>query len=121
MKPEIILETFHLELGENKSAKAKLFVYEFEDNGFFISYNQSLELSAYGRTQQEAKQRFIEEVFPDFCEHLIQLPEEQIYAELKRLGWKESPFFSQELSNAAYVDKEGILKNFNLPDNAEIK
>jgi len=122
MKPEIILETLHLKLGKKmKRAKANLFVYEFEDNGFFISYNQSLQLSAYGKTQAEAEKRFAEEVFPDFCEHLTELSEDQIFAELKKLGWKRSPFFKKELSNTAYVDREGILKNFNLPTETKVK
>ena len=122
MIPVIIHETFHLVLSKKqKKAKARLFVYQFEDNGFFISYNKSLELSAYGKTQEEAKKRFIEVVFPDFCEHLVELPENKIFDELNRLGWSRSPFFKKELSNTAYVDKAGILKNFNLPEGSEVK
>jgi predicted RNase H-like HicB family nuclease len=115
-------ETFSLELSKhNNKATANLLVYEFEDNGFFVSYNQSLELSSYGKTKEEAKRRFIKEVFPDFCKHLIELPEDKIYMEFKRLGWTQDPFFKKELSNSVCVDKEGILKNFNLPEGSEIE
>lgn len=122
MSSQIIHETLHLQLSRTKKyAKANLFVYEFEDNGFFVSYNKSLELSAYGKTKEEAKRMFTEVVFPDFCSNLVQLPESKIFAELKQLGWSRSPFFKKELSNVAHIDKEGILKNFNLPEGSEIE
>jgi hypothetical protein len=122
MIPKKKIETFYLELSKHtKKAKANLLVYEFEDNGFFVSYNKSLELSSYGKTKEEAKKRFIEVVFPDFCTNLVQLSESEIYAELKNLGWSRSHFFKKELSNSVYVDKEGILKNFNLPEGSEIE
>lgn len=121
MNSEVIRENFNLQSGENKRAKAYLFLYEFEDNGFFIVYNKSLELSAYGKTPEEAKKMFIDVVYPDFCENLAKLPETEIYKELKRLGWTHSAFLEKELSNVACVDKEGILRDFNLVEGVTIK
>lgn len=121
MNSEVIRENFNLQYGKNKRAKAYLFLYEFEDNGFFIVYNKSLELSAYGKTPEEAKKMFIDVVYPDFCENLAKLPEAEIYKELKRLGWTHSAFLEKELSNVACVDKEGILRDFNLVEGVTIK
>lgn len=122
MNSEVIRENFNLQPGKNKRAKAYLFLYEFEDNGFFIVYNKSLELSAYGKTPEEAKKMFIDVVYPDFCENLAKLPETEIYKELKRLGWTQhSAFLEKELSNVACVDKEGILRDFNLVEGVTIK
>ncbi len=121
MNQEVIHETFNLQLGKPKRAKANLFLYEFEDNGFFIVYNKSLELSAYGKTPEEAKKMFVEVVYHDFCENLTELSEGDIFKELKRLGWTQSPIFKKELSNTACVDKQGVLKDFNLAEGAIIK
>lgn len=121
MSQEVIHETFNLQLGKPKRAKTNLFLYEFEDNGFFIVYNKSLELSAYGKTPEEAKKMFVEVVYHDFCENLTELSEGDIFKELKRLGWTQSPIFKKELSNTACVDKQGVLKDFNLAEGAIIK
>lgn len=121
MSQEVIHETFNLQLEKPKRAKANLFLYEFEDNGFFIVYNKSLELSAYGKTPEEAKKMFVEVVYRDFCENLTELSEGDIFKELKRLGWTRSPIFKKELSNTACVDKQGVLKDFNLAEGAIIK
>lgn len=121
MSPEIIHETFYLKLGKQKKAQANHFLYTFEDNGFFVTYNKSLELSSYGKTEEEAKARFANIVFSDFCENLTELPEDKIFEEFNNLGWKRSPFFKKELSNTAHVDTAGVLRNFNLAEGAKIK
>jgi len=64
---------------------------------------------------------FVEIVYHDFCENLTELSEADIFEELKRLGWTRSTIFKKELSNTACVDKEGILKDFNLAEGAIIK
>lgn len=121
MSQEVIHETFNLQLGKHKGVKANLFLYEFEDNGFFIAYNKSLELSAYGKTPEEARKMFVEVVYRDFCVNLTELSEVDIYKELKRLGWARSTFFKKQLSNTACVDKKGVLRDFNLAEGATIK
>lgn len=118
---EVIHETIILQPGLHKRAKACLFLYEFEDNGFFIVYNKSLGLSAYGKTPEEAKKMFVEVVYQDFCENLTELTEAEIHKEFARLGWTYNPELKKGLSNTACVDKEGVLKDFNLPEGAAIK
>jgi hypothetical protein len=44
-----------------------------------------------------------------------------MYEELRKLGWVPNKIFKKKLSNQAYVDKDGILKNFNLSAETEIK
>ena len=64
---------------------------------------------------------FVKIVFKDFCENLTALTQINIYKELKRLGWIESPYFKKELSKTAHVDHDGILKEFNLSQETKIE
>src|SRR4051812_26203288 len=113
MNKELITETLNVKLRPNGRIKAKLSVFYFKEDDFIVLYSQSLELSAYGKTKEEAHERFANEVFPDFCNNLLDLPTAEIFAELKRLGWNRSLFHSKELSKTAHIDRKGILKHFN--------
>lgn len=121
MNNDIITEHLNLQIGQRKRVKAELFVFEFIDNEFIVLYNQSLQLSAYGRTKEEADYMFYKVVFPDFCKNLTSLPESKIYEELKKLGWIRNSMFKKELSKTAHIDREGVLKDFNLSDKTELK
>lgn len=101
-------------------AHAKLYVSEFSDNGYTIIFNQTLNLSAYGSTSIEAKKMFVEVVVHDFFENLFKLSESEIFSFLKKLGWKRSTILKRELSNTAKIDREGILRDFNLSDETQI-
>jgi hypothetical protein len=105
---------------KKKGGKARLYVVEFIDNGFMVAYNQSLNLSGYGKTSGEAKEMLFKEVLMDFFENLFQQTPTIIYETLHNLGWQRSPFFKQELSKTALIDREGILRNFNLPIETEM-
>ena len=79
-----------------------------------MSFLPSLNLTAYGDSKEKARKMLGDIVIKDFFENLLELPENQIYDELIRLGWERSKFFKQELSKSSHIDRTGILRNFNL-------
>ena len=104
-----------------KRGKGIIRLVEFEDNGHFIVYVPSLNLSAYGNNYDEALQMMSDIVIEDFFDNLLDQPENVIYNHLRILGWQQSQDGSGELSNQVHIDTEGILKNFNLPADTKIK
>ena len=104
---------------QGKNAKGTFTVHSFVEEGHFISYLPSLNLSAYGNTKEEATERLFKEVFDDYMKNVLNLKPERILKELFKLGWAKNPFFNKRLTNS-YIDKEGVLKNFNLPEETPI-
>jgi|GEM_PF-1261993 len=105
----------------HKRGKGILRLVEFQDNGHYIVYVPSLNLSAYGNTFDEAFQMMSDVVIEDFFENLLERPEKIVYDHLSNLGWHKSSTDSQGLSNSVHVDTEGILKNFNLSADTKIR
>lgn len=104
-----------------KKASGSVRMVGFKDNGFQMLYIPSFGISSYGETIEEAKQ-MMTETLDDFFNGLVSLPEKQFLEELDKMGWKRSVFFKKKFENIApYVDRDGILNNFNLPQNTEIK
>ncbi len=99
--------------------KAGLYTYDFKDNEHIITYIPSLNLSAYGSTVEEANER-LEEVLDDYFENLVELPERHASDELKKYGWSRDKIFKKKFEKSAYVDRDGILKNFNLSEDTKI-
>jgi len=96
-----------------KKVSLGLNVFEFNDNGYMVMYSAALNLSSYGESKEQVEEMF-KIVIKDFCENLLKLDEEQINKELKNLGWVRNSIFKKQYLNQVYVDKEGILQNFNL-------
>ncbi|GGE40649.1 hypothetical protein EV200_101761 [Pedobacter psychrotolerans] len=89
---------------------------DFEQDGFKIIYIPSLGISSYGNTYDEANEMMKDIVLKDFCHSLLEQPLSKAINDLKELGWDTSPFFRTELSNSAHIDKEGILREFELSE-----
>jgi len=106
---------------KDKRAEGYLYVVNFKDHEHYIAYAESLNLSGYGPTRQEAIDMLFKHVLDDFFDGLFDLPEDEIFKVLADFGWKRSPFFKKDLSKAAHVDTDGILKNFNLSEETEIE
>ncbi|WP_304064335.1 hypothetical protein [Pedobacter glucosidilyticus] len=104
-----------------KKINAKLKAIDLIDGNFHICYIPSLKLSAYGSTSSEAFKMMKNIVIPDFCETLMSQEKNKILSELKALGWSQSPFFKTELCKSAHIDKEGILRDFDLSENTELR
>ncbi len=93
----------------------------FDDHGHVIIYVPSLNISAYGDTFEEA-QEMLEVALDDFCETLYSLPEPQRTEELKKYGWNRNPLFKKKFEiSDSFVDKEGLLKNFELSDDTKVE
>lgn len=105
---------------KQKKGKGVFRLIQFEDNGHFIAYIPSLNLSGYGDTEEEAINMLGDIVFEDFFENLFEQPENVIFEHLKKFGWTKGAFFTKDLSNNVHIDKEGILKNFNLSSETKI-
>jgi len=91
----------------------------FMNEGFYINYIPSLNISGYGDTPIEAEDMAIESL-QDFFESLAKSDIQAGLKELEKLGWKKNFFFKKRLS-PTYVNKAGILKEFNLPEETEIR
>lgn len=103
------------------TAKGLLRVFEFQDHGHHVAYIPTLNLSSYGDTPEEASERLWSVVIPDFFAHLTELSQDDGTKELKKLGWFRNKFFHKRFQAGSYVDKDGILKNFNLPKETEVR
>lgn len=103
-----------------KSLKGNFNSIEFVDHGSYIVFLPSLNLSSYGDTPQEAQQ-MMETSLKDWVENMMSLKSEEVITELKKHGWQQSPFFPKQLSRTAYINKEGVLKDFELPQDTEVK
>ena len=106
---------------KKKSGKGRFKVVEFTDNGHFVTYIPSLNLSASGQNKEEARKMMGDLILKDFFENLLELPESRVYDELQVLGWKRNKFFKHDLSKDVHIDREGILKNFNLSEETKLE
>ncbi len=110
-----------LNLNFNKSiAKGTFLLHIFEDHGHFVGYMPSLNLTAYGDSPNEAGERLLKEVCDDYFRNLMALGRDGAERELAKLGWKKRPLFGKQFTSDCYVDKEGVLKNFNLPEETKV-
>lgn len=112
-------ETLKLNI-KQKRGKGIFRMIEFEDHGHTVVYIPSLNLSAYGNNLEEAHEMMANAVLEDFFEALLEQPEHIVFEVLGKLGWQKSPIFSKELSNNVHIDRNGLLKNFNLPQETKI-
>ena len=107
----------------HRKAKGKITVLYFLDNGIHVAFVPSLNLSAYGDSPKEATDMLFGVVMDDFMSNLTDLGIDGATNELKKLGWKSNRFFKKKFEAdpfGPYVDKEGILTNFNLPKETSI-
>ena len=80
-----------------------------KDEDFWVCISPSLNVSGYGRTPQEARQSF-EENIKTFCEDLQSLKTPKKQEILIALGWKQRKYAQKQFSKA-FVDEDGILQN----------
>jgi hypothetical protein len=95
----------------------KLNVLSGEQGEFWLCIIPSLNVSGYGKNEEEATESLKENIHT-FCEDLFSISQVQRNLELKKLGWEPNKFFRKKYSKA-YVDENGVLQNFNNP--AQVK
>lgn len=85
--------------------------FEGKEGDVFIVYTPSLEISGYGNTKEEAKKSFDFNI-SQFCEDLYLLNTKNRDTLLTDLGWSKVKYKNKNYSKA-YIDNEGVLKNFD--------
>lgn len=93
-------------------------VHSFVSDGYEFVYVPSLNLSGYGKTQEDARQ-MLNFCLKDFIKTLTDAGEAKAIDEIKSLGWKKHKFFNKY--NPPFVDKDGILREFNLSEETKIE
>jgi hypothetical protein len=113
MAPNLTLDQETIELSNN-TIHGKLAAFSGVQGEFVVAVIPSLNVSGYGRTEEEAAES-LKENLDTFFQDLFALPEANRFAELKDLGWERDPLFKNQIS-ISFVDEGGVLKNFDLPD-----
>lgn len=101
-----------------KQLDGNLKAHSFFSDGYEFVYIPSLNISGYGNTQEEAKE-MAKVCIKDFAETLFASGEKRAIEEIKNLGWKKDKYFNK--FNAPFVDKNGILREFNLSEETKIE
>ena len=89
-----------------------------QDGDYIVAILPALNISGYGKDMKEANEMLLEGV-NDFFESLINLKQEAIEVELGKYGWKQG-LFKKRFENKAFVDENGILKDFELPKDTPV-
>ena len=105
----------------SREVKMGIWVFGFKDNDSHIAFVPSLNLTAYGATEKEAFDMLFEDVIQDFMKNILDIQESDVTKELNKYGWQRSRYFKKKFYNTPFIDKQGILKNFNLPDETPVK
>ena len=103
-----------------RSVKGEFKVFKMTDNGFRIVFIPALNLSGYGKDEDEAFD-LLKFSIDEYFNSLFKLKIDRIQNELGLLGWKQDRLHHKRFHNVTFVDKQGILKNFNLPAETHIE
>lgn len=98
--------------------KGDLNVFSGASGEFIVSIIPSMDVSGYGKSENEA----IEDLKYNlniFLEDLFKLSVSQRSIYLKDLGWDIDTFFKKKYSTI-FIDNNGILQNFDKPEEVKI-
>lgn len=90
-----------------------------EEGKHLILYLPALEISAYGDNYQEAH-GMLKEALDDCFGQLIKLSDDEIHAELKKLGWNKKKHF-RRVVNLSDTTFEDIKKQFGLDEDSDLR
>lgn len=96
-----------------------LLILHMTDHGHQIAYMPALDMSGYGETQGEAMEMLAESVH-DYFEQVIKLRPEEQSIELAKYGWSQDKHRKKHFLSDVTVDKAGVLKNFELPEDTPV-
>ncbi len=85
-----------------------------ESGEYWVSILPSLNVSGYGKTEEEALEN-LKENSDLFWQDIYSLGEIGRNAELKKLGWTVNRIFKKKFSKA-FIDEKGVLQNFDHPE-----
>jgi len=104
-KKEDFLEIIRI---SEKQLVIELIVSKGKDGDFFVQVSPTLNVSGYGKTEDEAKESFDLNI-KLFCEDLMNLKLVERLKYIKSFGFKNKKYQTKNYSNI-YVDKNGILQ-----------
>ena len=107
-------QTLHINRHHRK-IKADLICLQFidRDTKQNVIYIPSLEISGYGATVEKAN-KMLEFSVKNYFDYL--LASKDLDKELISLGWKHKKYNNKQYSQS-YIDKNGVLQNFNVENN----
>lgn len=88
-----------------------LSVFNGKQGDFFLCYCPSLNISGYGKSEDEAEE-FIKTEMKLFCEDVMSMSSEERENYLLSLGFKKERFRTKNFSKA-FVDENGRLQDFD--------
>ena len=97
-----------------KGLKGMLQSFTGQSGDYWVSIIPSLNVSGYGPTEDEAREDLAYN-FDIMCQDLFSVDALKRFKYLKDLGWEHSKIFKKQFSKA-YVDENGILQNFDRPE-----
>lgn len=104
---------------KKKSVKGTLSIKVFKDNNFWIAYVPSLDISGYAENPEDAQKFLFDIYLMEYFENILANPSEAVQ-EMESLGWKRNRIFKKQFVSESYIDKDGFLKEFNLPSDTEV-
>lgn len=102
-----------------KMVHGNVFAHSFENEGKRMIYIPALNISGYGDTEEEARE-MVNISIADFLDTLFSAGEAKAMDEIKSLGWTKDKFFPKRY-HPPFVDKDGILKEFDLSEGTKIE
>ena len=104
-----------------KRINAKVNLFFITDGEFKVAFIPALNLTGYGKNNKEALD-MLNEIGGDYFQSLVETTQAQMQSELSKYGWKKGTFkFNKQFENNTYIDKNGVLKNFKLPEDTPIE
>lgn len=104
-----------------KKIKARVNLFFITDGEFKVAYIPALNLTGYGKNNKEALE-MLNEIGGDYFQSLVETTQAKIQSELSKYGWKKGTFkFNKQFENTTYLDKDGVLRNFKLPEGTPIE
>ncbi len=88
----------------------KIVLISGKEGNHYVTLAPSINVSGYGSTRKAADESF-DENMDTFLDDLIKLSKKERENEIFKLGFKQERFKNKNFSKA-YVDENGVLKNF---------
>ncbi len=105
-------DTLRIDQGKGRvTANLRFIQFRDKDTRQIIIYIPTLEITAYGSTEQKA-QEMLNLTVEEYFHSLMSMSRIKLTAELAKFGWKHDKIRGKEYSKC-FVDANGILQEFN--------
>jgi len=111
-------ETENIVISANR-LRGTLNMYSGISGEYWVSIMPSINTSGYGLTEEESVDDLKMNV-DIFLKYLFSLTDARRQVELRKMGWAKNRYFKRKYSNT-FVDKEGLLQNFDDPNSVKSK